>query len=274
MCASRGTFSLTKTQWFTSKSIKSRFAQWFPDWNDQTYFGSCSAYWGFAYSDVSIKEYSFILKIIRSSSAPQDLAVTVKSVSVADALSWITCLVLRMLHGWTTLRYCRLNGGLTDSPTYWYLPRRGYCVEQSTKSCSCVHTYIHPYIHPSVTKSARIADWDNFCVHSATNAEVWGSQNWPIPVQAGKWARFDGFWIIRDWRMLVTSGLLYAIVPEGPPMPCGCYLVFKTCGAVLCSMTMSPRYAFRLISNLIDTTRTETWEIHSRYPAQGSVPTH
>ena len=23
--------------------------------------------------------------------------------------------------------------------------------------------------------------------------------------------------------MLVTSGLLYAIVPEGPPMPCGCY---------------------------------------------------
>ena len=27
--------------------------------------------------------------------------------------------------------------------------------------------------------------------------------------------------------MLVTSGLLYAIVPEGPPMPCGCYLVTK-----------------------------------------------
>ena len=25
--------------------------------------------------------------------------------------------------------------------------------------------------------------------------------------------------------MLVTSGLLYAIVPEGPPMPCGCYLL-------------------------------------------------
>ena len=25
--------------------------------------------------------------------------------------------------------------------------------------------------------------------------------------------------------MLVTSGLLYAIVPEGPPMPCGCYQI-------------------------------------------------
>ncbi len=30
--------------------------------------------------------------------------------------------------------------------------------------------------------------------------------------------------------MLVTSGLSYATVPEGPPMPCGCYLVGDTPG--------------------------------------------
>ena len=39
--------------------------------------------------------------------------------------------------------------------------------------------------------------------------------------------------------MLVTSGLLYAIVPEGPPMPCGCYVVpwrsSKTYTVTFCS---------------------------------------
>ena len=39
--------------------------------------------------------------------------------------------------------------------------------------------------------------------------------------------------------MVVTSGLLYAIVPSGPPMPCGCNLVIgtSTVPRVFCSPT-------------------------------------
>ena len=51
-----------------------------------------------------------------------------------------------------------------------FCPFRDYCVEKSKKSCSCVRTSVCHEIGPG-------PDRDHFLEHSATNAEVWGSQN-------------------------------------------------------------------------------------------------
>ena len=95
-----------------------------------------------------------------------------------------------------------------------YCPARGYCVEGSKKSCSSVRASDRPTVRLSVRPS-RNRYRDHILERLWRYGEVWGSQNWPLPVLTGKWARFDNFWIIPDWRMLVTSGLFYAIVPSG-----------------------------------------------------------
>ena len=56
----------------------------------------------------------------------------------------------------TNLRMCfhvkqsqKTQSGRNMDHSLNYCPFRGYCVEQSKKSCSSVHDYIHPSIHPS-----------------------------------------------------------------------------------------------------------------------------
>ena len=105
-------------------------------------------------------------------------------------------------------------------------PFRGYCVEQSKKSCSSVRVW-------DVTKSTPGPDLDHFLERLWRQGEVWGSKTDPF------WSRWENegvatiFWIMLDWRVLVTSWPSYTNSPFGATLPCGCYLVivgWKTTG--------------------------------------------
>ena len=90
------------------------------------------------------------------------------------------------------------------------LPRRGYCVEQSKKSCSSVHTSVRLPRNRSGAGSGLLF---------GTFVKVRWSltvQKLIPPVPVGKSECFDHIWIILDdvcWTRLF--GLLYTIVPKG-----------------------------------------------------------
>ena len=89
-----------------------------------------------------------------------------------------------------------------------YCPRRGYCVEGSKKSCSSVRACVRGR---AVTKSVPGPLFGTFV-----------KARWSLGVPkltpsgpGGKMSAFRWFLNYPRWRMSITSGLLYAIVPSG-----------------------------------------------------------
>ena len=120
---------------------------------------------------------------------------------------------------------------------YPYLPRRGYCVETSEKTCSSVHPSVRPSVRTYVTKSGNRTKsssvW-NVCRAMLTISVPKECQNSKshqieqclerLPCNADDQCPdcdMVGWWIKIAWVEALS------IVASGPPLPCGCYLVLN-----------------------------------------------
>ena len=86
--------------------------------------------------------------------------------------------------------------------------------------------FVCPFVSWVMSRNRPIAGIGPALWPPAKEHRSLGSQNWSLSVLAGNYVSFDGLWIIRGdvrWSRLDSPT---QIVPEGPPMPCGCYLVY------------------------------------------------